>query len=215
MSRGKRGSQTWPVDLDATMRQIIAPWELPTLCDPKRRDAQVKYMTGSPRGYMGGGQPSVRIEKKGITQTTRIGPDLVPLMHGGKQVGLTTDQDVHLFPWRLVLERCAAMDPDTVEALRDCNARSQTHMASYRRFVPSPEAVGCGPAWRTPEEERTPAMKLYIAEHEKWTDEVSDPHYAKSAEIRAEQRRLFEACFTTNWFDSYDTGDLVLDLDLG
>jgi hypothetical protein len=217
MSRTERGTERWPVDLDATMRALIAPSELPTLCDPKRYKGMLDYYAKTTRGYLGGGQPSVHITKKGLTQTTRIGPHLVPLMHGGKQVGQTTDQDVHLFTWKQVLDRCAQMDEAAVAALKESNAANLTHMASYKNFghyCPK-EAVGCGPVWRTPEDERTPAQKLYAEAHEKWVDEVDEPHRATSKVLRAEQRRLFEACFTTSWYDAYDTEDLVLDLDLG
>lgn len=213
MSKRKRETERWEPSLDETMRALIATWELPALCDPKRRDAMVSNMKASTRGHLGGGRPSVHVTSKGLTQTTRIGPDMVPLMRGGKQVGLTTDQDVVLFPWKQVLARCAAMDEAAVAALKECNARSQTHMASYRRFIAPPEAIGCGPVWRTPEEKRTPEQKLYAEAHEKWMTEVNEPHHAKTTLIRDEQRRLFDACFTTNWFDSFDSGDLVLELD--
>jgi hypothetical protein len=214
MSRTKRKEERWPVDLDETMRQIIAPWELPTLCDPRRRQAQVTYLSKQTRGHLGGGRPSIHVTKKGLTQTTRIGPDLVPLMHNGRQSGQTTDQDIHLFPWKQVLERCAAMDEAAVEALRECNERNLKHMASYKPFFASKEAQGCGMGFRgKPEDEWTPAQKLYVSEQEKWQTEVDEPHREKSRILRAEQRRLFEACFTTNWFDSVEDEDLVLELD--
>lgn len=183
-----------PVDLDRTMRSMLAPWVLRRLADREHRASEVKAQQTTIHG-MYGGNFGARMSKKGIEQLVDRG-ELVPIDPENPGKGNRMTERYHVHTWKEVCARVDAMPRDAIVALNEAVRAYTEHQRTYVPFRASAKAVGCGPLHLEPESEWTPAQRLYAEEHAAWAEKNEawrEEHYALDRAMRDARDACFES----------------------
>lgn len=108
-------------------------------------------------------------------------------------LGFGVDESWHnpteLIPWPEVEAIATGLPDDARQALVEFRSRWRDHQRAYPRFIPTADAVGCGPV--VPDTPLTPSQEAYQRELEAFENSGVLPAWKqKRSDLEAEQRNL-------------------------